>query len=157
MNRRVEVLAALLNDDLAPADSSDSTAETSKREHDFIVFPYGGQTIIEEHIPQIAAIADFLKQHPDSIVTLDGQTDMVGSDSYNQKLSRARAEVVRNALIDSYGSNPDQIFITWTSENRAKDFITTEETEVASRRTEIRFSRIVDNLSSIKVKETSAQ
>jgi outer membrane protein OmpA-like peptidoglycan-associated protein len=43
-------------------------------------------------------LAQFLNEHPDRRVQIDGFTDSVGSDSYNQDLSRRRADAVKSAL-----------------------------------------------------------
>jgi outer membrane protein OmpA-like peptidoglycan-associated protein len=44
-------------------------------------------------------LAQFLSEHPDRRVQVDGFTDSVGSDSYNQELSRRRADAVKSALL----------------------------------------------------------
>lgn len=43
-------------------------------------------------------LARFLTDHPDRRVQIDGFTDSVGSDGYNQELSRRRADAVKSAL-----------------------------------------------------------
>jgi outer membrane protein OmpA-like peptidoglycan-associated protein len=44
-------------------------------------------------------LAQFLNEHADRRVQIDGFTDSVGSDSYNQELSRRRADAVKSALL----------------------------------------------------------
>jgi outer membrane protein OmpA-like peptidoglycan-associated protein len=44
-------------------------------------------------------LAQFLKDHPDRRVEIDGFTDSVGSDSYNEQLSLNRADSVKDALM----------------------------------------------------------
>lgn len=44
-------------------------------------------------------LAQFLVEHPDRRVQIDGFTDSVGTDSYNEELSQRRANTVREALI----------------------------------------------------------
>jgi outer membrane protein OmpA-like peptidoglycan-associated protein len=44
-------------------------------------------------------LAQFLAEHPDRRVQIDGFTDSVGSDSYNEELSQRRANAVRTALL----------------------------------------------------------
>ena len=41
----------------------------------------------------------FLKQFPDRKMLIEGYTDSVGTDSYNQDLSERRAMAVRDALV----------------------------------------------------------
>ena len=44
-------------------------------------------------------LAQFLNQHKDRRVQIDGFTDSVGTDAYNEDLSRRRAEAVKSALL----------------------------------------------------------
>jgi outer membrane protein OmpA-like peptidoglycan-associated protein len=44
-------------------------------------------------------LAQFLVEHPTRRVQIDGFTDSVGTDSYNEELSQRRANAVREALI----------------------------------------------------------
>jgi outer membrane protein OmpA-like peptidoglycan-associated protein len=44
-------------------------------------------------------LAQFLNEHKDRRVQIDGFTDSVGTDSYNQELSRRRADAVKSALL----------------------------------------------------------
>jgi outer membrane protein OmpA-like peptidoglycan-associated protein len=48
---------------------------------------------------KIDELAQFLVEHPDRRVQIDGFTDSVGTDSYNEELSQRRADAVRSALI----------------------------------------------------------
>jgi outer membrane protein OmpA-like peptidoglycan-associated protein len=48
---------------------------------------------------KLEQLAQFLKDHPDRRVQIDGFTDSVGSDSYNLDLSQRRADAVRSALL----------------------------------------------------------
>ena len=44
-------------------------------------------------------LAQFLNEHKDRRVQIDGFTDSVGSDGYNEELSRRRADTVKSALL----------------------------------------------------------
>lgn len=48
---------------------------------------------------KIDQLAQFLIEHPDRRVQIDGFTDSIGTDSYNEELSQRRADAVRAALI----------------------------------------------------------
>jgi outer membrane protein OmpA-like peptidoglycan-associated protein len=53
-------------------------------------------------------LAQFLAQHPDRRVEIDGFTDSVGSDAYNEELSQRRANAVKAALV-TRGIDPSRI------------------------------------------------
>ena len=49
-----------------------------------------------------------MNQHKDYRVKIVGNTDIVGSAAYNDKLALARAEAVRSFLV-KYGASADQL------------------------------------------------
>jgi outer membrane protein OmpA-like peptidoglycan-associated protein len=53
-------------------------------------------------------LSQFLVEHPDRRVQIDGFTDSVGTDSYNEDLSQRRADAVKTALINR-GVQPSRI------------------------------------------------
>lgn len=64
-----------------------------------IQFEYNSADLTADSHSGIEMLTEFLKRNPDLKVELAGHTDNVGSETYNQKLSADRAEVVRSALI----------------------------------------------------------
>jgi outer membrane protein OmpA-like peptidoglycan-associated protein len=54
----------------------------------------GGQRLV-------ARLAEFLREYPERTLAIEGFTDSVGNDLYNQELSERRAAAVRVALIES--------------------------------------------------------
>jgi outer membrane protein OmpA-like peptidoglycan-associated protein len=53
-------------------------------------------------------LVQFLSEHPDRRVQIDGFTDSVGTDSFNEELSQHRADAVKAALI-TRGIDPSRI------------------------------------------------
>ncbi len=47
---------------------------------------------------EITRVAGILKQYPDTLIRVEGHTDSVGSEEYNQDLSTRRANAVRTLL-----------------------------------------------------------
>jgi len=64
----------------------------------------------------VKAIAAILVAHPEVSVDVVGHCDWIGTEAYNMKLSRARAETVRRLLIAS-GVSDSRITVKW----RGKD------------------------------------
>lgn len=56
----------------------------------------------------IDRVAEALKREPERRVVIEGHTDSVGSDEYNQALSQRRANAVRNALL-ARGVSSEQV------------------------------------------------
>jgi OOP family OmpA-OmpF porin len=62
-------------------------------------FDFNKAIIRPESLPILYNSAEILLTNPDIKVEIQGHTDNVGSDSYNQKLSLRRAEAVKNFLV----------------------------------------------------------
>ena len=67
---------------------------------DNVNFDFDKATITEDSRAILDEIADVLKRFPDEKFLVAGYTDSKGTDAYNDVLSEARANAVRNALID---------------------------------------------------------
>ncbi len=63
------------------------------------VFATGQSTLSPQARQEIRQLAAALVDYPDFAVTVEGHTDSTGGDALNQRLSEARAETVRQALI----------------------------------------------------------
>ncbi len=64
-----------------------------------IHFEFDKAVIQKESFPILKELGQVLKEYPDLRIRIEGDTDSVGSDSYNQKLSDRRAAAVRDFLI----------------------------------------------------------
>jgi OOP family OmpA-OmpF porin len=58
---------------------------------------------------ELARVADFMKKYPTVTTTIEGHTDNVGKMKSNMKLSRRRAESVRNYLVKHFGVEPSRL------------------------------------------------
>lgn len=62
----------------------------------------------------LATIADFLKQHPEATITINGYADKsTGSVEENNEMSKQRAVNIANTLIRKYGVNIKRIRVMW--------------------------------------------
>ena len=81
---------------------------------------------------------DALKRYPDIKVELDGHTDSVGTDAYNQKLSERRAQIVNDYLL-SHGIDASRITsVQGFGEKQPIDTNATKEGRARNRRTELK-------------------
>jgi outer membrane protein OmpA-like peptidoglycan-associated protein len=64
-----------------------------------VLFDTGKSELNSGASRKLDQLAQFLSEHKDRRVQIDGFTDSVGSDSYNQELSQRRANAVKNALL----------------------------------------------------------
>lgn len=63
------------------------------------LFEFNKHTLKPEGREKLAQISDILLEIPNLKLQVEGYTDNVGSDKYNQKLPQARADAVRHYLI----------------------------------------------------------
>jgi OmpA-OmpF porin, OOP family len=65
-----------------------------------VLFDTGKATLKPGAYPTIERLATALKEVPARKVMIEGHTDSVGADDYNQRLSEARAQSVQSALLE---------------------------------------------------------
>jgi OmpA-OmpF porin, OOP family len=73
-----------------------------------VTFAYDSAHLTDSSSPVLDGVASGLKQHPLLKVQLQGYTDSTGSVAYNMRLSRRRADAVREYLIGD-GVDPSQL------------------------------------------------
>ena len=64
-----------------------------------VMFDTGRSELKSGGMRKIEQLAQFLTEHPERRVQIDGFTDSVGSDAYNEALSQRRADAVKAALV----------------------------------------------------------
>jgi len=73
-----------------------------------VLFDTGKANLNPGSARKLDQLAQFLADHPERRVQIDGFTDSVGTDAYNQDLSQQRADAVKSSLI-SRGIDPTRI------------------------------------------------
>ncbi len=73
-----------------------------------VLFDFNKYTLKPEAREKLAKISGIVLAYPDLKLDIEGHTDSIGSDEYNQKLSEERANTVRGYLV-SQGLKPDNI------------------------------------------------
>lgn len=100
-----------------------------------IHFAFNKATILPDSFGLLEEVASALKDHPKIKVRIEGHTDSKGSDTYNLKLSDARAKSVRDFLIQR-GVSPDRMIAIGYGESRPIADNETEEGRQMNRRVE---------------------
>lgn len=68
-----------------------------------VEFDSGSAEIKPQYDSEIRRVAEYMKEHPTEIGTVEGYADGKGSEEYNMKLSQKRADAVKKYLVDKYG------------------------------------------------------
>ncbi|MFV5686649.1 OmpA family protein [Flavobacterium sp. GB2R13] len=102
-----------------------------------VYFNSGKATFKTADVPaRLDAMANILKNYPNAKFSIEGHTDSDGSDAYNQKLSEARANVVKNALVER-GISSDNLNAVGFGESTPVATNKTAKGKAQNRRTEV--------------------
>lgn len=74
-----------------------------------VMFDFDSATLKPGGASEMARVADVLNRYPQTTIRVEGHTDSIGSETYNQSLSERRAEAVKNALVQR-GVAPTRIY-----------------------------------------------
>lgn len=77
-----------------------------------VLFRQGKSSIDKAQYAPIELIASYMKNHPEANVEIKGYASPEGNAEFNQKLSQARAEAVKNALVKKYKISADRLKAT---------------------------------------------
>jgi outer membrane protein OmpA-like peptidoglycan-associated protein len=102
-----------------------------------IFFDFNSDRIRELSEPTLREIADVLRRHPDWTLRIEGHTDSIATDAYNQELSQRRAAAVKMALTDRYGISPARLSTAGLGESQPRDRNDTLEGRARNRRVEL--------------------
>lgn len=109
MRPRLLLLATLIAFATAGLFGQGLETQASKDDWEEINFEFDSSVLVDG-FPSLLRLADLLNQNPDFKVVLEGHADYRGTDEYNVRLSRARANMVRDFLV-KYGARANQISI----------------------------------------------
>lgn len=91
------------------ADCQNQTTTACERLQPVVIFRQGKSTIDRAQYASIELIAKYMKDNQDAKVEIKGYASPEGSAKFNQKLSQARAEAVKKALVKRYNISADRI------------------------------------------------
>ena len=101
-----------------------------------VKFDFDKSKVKPESYADIENLADFMNQYPQTTTVVEGHTDSVGTDAYNQKLSERRAAAVREVLVNQYGVDATRVNATGYGESRPIADNATDEGRALNRRVE---------------------
>lgn len=101
-----------------------------------VKFDFDKSQVKPESYGDIKNLADFMSQYPQTTTVVEGHTDSVGSDAYNQGLSERRANAVRDVLVNQYGVGADRVNAVGYGESRPVADNATAEGRAVNRRVE---------------------
>jgi hypothetical protein len=94
------------------------TTTATKDDWEEINFEFD-HSVLTDGYPSLLRIAELLQKNPTLKVKVEGHTDQKGSNEYNDKLARARANTVREFLV-KYGARATQIETTGQGKRQLK-------------------------------------
>jgi OmpA-OmpF porin, OOP family len=130
-NRRIDaVISCVLDKNFVPPPSKLCVSL-------MIDFDKDSAFIKPEFDSQIAKIADFMKEYPDTTAIVEGHTDDVGGSKYNMNLSQRRAESVMGKLVEGYGIDKSRLSAKGYGDTRRLVYNTTPDGRKKNRRVEV--------------------
>jgi OOP family OmpA-OmpF porin len=114
-----------------------SLADTGRAVVYGIYFSFGSDKIRDESEPVLKEIAEALGKNPAWKLSVEGHTDNIGGDKYNQDLSNRRAAAVVKALVERYHVAPGRLTPAGFGASRPKATNDTLEGRALNRRVEL--------------------
>lgn len=76
-----------------------------------VLFRQGKTVVDKSQMGNIELIAQYMKNHPDAVVEIKGYASPEGSKEINEKISTARAEAVKNVLVNTYKIKANRLVV----------------------------------------------
>jgi len=100
-----------------------------------VKFDFDKSVVKPNSYGDVKNLADFMKQYPQTTTVVEGHTDSVGPDAYNQKLSQRRADAVKQVLVKD-GIAPNRVSSVGYGKSRPVADNATEAGRAINRRVE---------------------
>lgn len=111
-----------------------------------VQFDTAKAVVKEKYYDDIKRVADFMKEYPETSASIEGYTDDIGAKEYNQKLSEARANSVRQYLIDKFGIDGSRL----TARGYGEDNPIASNATVEGRRQNRRVEAVIETIRIIR-------
>ena len=100
----------------------------------YVQFDFDKAIVKPEYHNDIEKVANFLKAYPDAKTELEGHTCSIGTDQYNMKLGKRRADSVKAYLVDKFGISPSRLSTVSYGESKPVASNATEDERRKNRR-----------------------
>jgi OOP family OmpA-OmpF porin len=74
-----------------------------------VLFDFDKSAVNSKYNKDLEKVADLLKKDPGLKIRIEGNTDNIGTEAYNQKLSEKRAAAVKDYLVQKFGIDAARI------------------------------------------------
>jgi OmpA-OmpF porin, OOP family len=74
-----------------------------------VLFDFNKSDVKSKYSKDLEKVADLLKKNPGLKIRIEGNTDSIGTEAYNQKLSEKRAAAVKEYLVQKHGIDAARI------------------------------------------------
>ena len=114
-----------------------SLRQTGRAEVYGIYFDFGSDWIRAESEPVLKEIAQTMTGNPSWKLDVEGHTDNIGGDAFNQNLSERRATAVKQALVTRFHIVPERLTTVGYGATRPKESNDSLEGRARNRRVEL--------------------
>lgn len=101
------------------------------------LFDFDKAVVKQQYYPMLDDVATVIKQNPTLKVEIQGHTDSIGTEAYNQNLSERRAKAVKKYLVNQAGIEDYRLSTVGYGESRPIDTNATKEGRQKNRRVEL--------------------
>ena len=99
-----------------------------------VQFDFDSAAARPEHRAEVKRVYDFMREYPQTKVTIEGHTDSRGSADYNKDLSQRRADTIAEMLTTDFSLSSDRVSAVGYGEERPIASNETDEGRQANRR-----------------------
>lgn len=109
---------------------------TQRRQELLVNFDFDRSEVKPQYDDEIADFAEFMQTYGNTNAVIEGHTDSVGTEEYNQGLSERRANAVRNELVNEHNIESSRVSTVGYGESRPVDTNATDAGRANNRRIE---------------------
>lgn len=102
-----------------------------------VFFEFNSDRILSRYYTDLDMLGTVLERHAGQYYYIEGHTDSVGSDAYNQRLSERRAQSVRRYLVSHFTIPPERLVARGYGESQPRTTNENDQGRKINRRVEV--------------------